>query len=67
MKKQEVVRTYPYGKFNNPTVDLTKLLEGGYIVIMANEFDICDGYNAKPYDPPLRGIEYIVEKEIRDE
>ena len=53
MIKQVVVRTYPSG-WTNQTTKLQELLNEGYRVVFATEL-------------PKGIIEYIVEKEVREE
>lgn len=53
MIKQVVVRTYPDG-WTNPVTRLQALLNEGYRVVFATEL-------------PKGIIEYIVEKEVREE
>lgn len=56
MKKQIVVRTYP-NTYTDPTTNLKNALKQGYVVVMANPFDV--GGDKK-------GTEYILEKESEE-
>lgn len=52
MKRQAVVRTYPYG-YTTPTQSLTSYLDRGYIVVMCNTV-ACKNQHC---------LEYIIERE----